>query len=127
MAAVDPSYYESDEREFETSVNFVPPSSTMLLSIRDIVKQENLTNVGIIYDQSFSKYYLNLTRLNQNGTTIPGGGGRGGGGWVGGTRLRNGLGCASGMFNTCQFVSQLKRHTVPIWKLTPNLIDRLMV
>ena len=26
-----------------------------------------------------------------------------------------------------QFASRLKRHPVPIWKLTPNFIDRLMV
>ena len=26
-----------------------------------------------------------------------------------------------------QFASRLKTHPVPIWKLTPNLIDQLMV
>ena len=55
IAAVDPSYYESDTRQFNTSVNMEPPASIMLQAVRDIVSQENLTNVGIIYDQTFGE------------------------------------------------------------------------
>ena len=60
IAAVDPSYFESDGRPFNTSINIEPPATVMLLAIRDIVRQENLTNVGILYDQTFSKYQQTL-------------------------------------------------------------------
>lgn len=55
VASVDPSFYDESQTIYRTSVNFVPPSSIMLQSIRDIVSQENLTNIGIIYDETFSK------------------------------------------------------------------------
>ena len=55
IASVDPSFYELDTRLFNTSVNTVPPESVLLHSIRDIVSHENLTNVAIIYDDTFSK------------------------------------------------------------------------
>ena len=37
----------------------LPPSGVMLQAIRDIVSQENLTKVGIIYDQTFGESLLN--------------------------------------------------------------------
>ncbi|KAI0214627.1 hypothetical protein LSAT2_000272 [Lamellibrachia satsuma] len=55
VASVDPSYYEMNTMQYNTSVNFLPPSGVMLGAIRDIVSQENLTKVGIIYDQTFGK------------------------------------------------------------------------
>ena len=58
VASVDPAVYEwNQQQEYRTSVNVEPPASTMLLTIRDIVSQENLTNVGIIYDETFGKLY----------------------------------------------------------------------
>ena len=60
VASVDASYYERDVRDYNTSVNVLPPESVMLQSVRDIVRTENLTNVGIIYDHTFSKNYDQL-------------------------------------------------------------------
>ena len=57
VSALDPSF-EEDSSNYNTSVNMHPPSSVMLQSIRDIVSQENLTNVGIIYDNTFGEYRL---------------------------------------------------------------------
>ena len=57
VSALDPSF-EEDSQNYNTSVNMHPASSVMLQSIRDIVSQENLTNVGIIYDNSFGEYFL---------------------------------------------------------------------
>ena len=62
VSAVDPSYV-NDGREYNTTVNIEPPASYMLLSIRDIVSQENLTNVGIIYDETFGRW--RYTRLQK--------------------------------------------------------------
>ena len=53
VGAVDPSFYEYSTKPFNVSVNFDPPESVMLFSIREIVSKENLTNVGIIYDTTF--------------------------------------------------------------------------
>lgn len=53
LSAVDPSL-EDPDRKHNTSLNFRPPSWLMLQAIRDAVSQENLTNVGIIYDDTFS-------------------------------------------------------------------------
>ena len=58
VASVDPSFYERDERTYNTSLNILPPSDVMLLCIRAIVKDENLTNVGIVYDDSFGKFMV---------------------------------------------------------------------
>ncbi len=55
VSSVDPSF-EKDLSEYNVSANLQPPSSGMLQSIRDIVSQENLTNVGIIYDDTFGKF-----------------------------------------------------------------------
>jgi len=44
--------------QYNTSVNILPPAGVMLGAIRDIVSQENLTKVGIIYDDTFGKLYL---------------------------------------------------------------------
>ncbi len=56
VSMVDPSF-ETDSTMSITnvSVNIRPPVSTIINSIRDIVSNENLTNVGIIYDNTFSK------------------------------------------------------------------------
>ncbi|KAK2171502.1 hypothetical protein NP493_1059g00000 [Ridgeia piscesae] len=53
VAGVDPSYYEMNTMQYNTSVNILPPAGVMLGAIRDIVSQENLTKVGIIYDDTF--------------------------------------------------------------------------
>lgn len=50
---------------YNTSVNMHPPSSVMLHSIRDIVSQENLTNVGIIYDSSFGEFTSTLGEVGE--------------------------------------------------------------
>ena len=52
VSAVDPSF-EEPGHVYNTSVNFRPPSSAILTAIRDSVRQENLTNVGIFYDHTF--------------------------------------------------------------------------
>ena len=54
LASVDRSHYDATTTS-NTSVNVVPPSSVMLGVIRDVVLRENLTNVGIIYDHTFSE------------------------------------------------------------------------
>lgn len=55
IGAVDSSFYELISQEVNVSLNFEPPSSTMLLAIREIVNKEGLSNVGIIYDETFGK------------------------------------------------------------------------
>ena len=54
VSAVDPSFEDAYSRS-NTSVNVRPPASVLLQAIRDSVAQENLTNVGIIYDRTFSE------------------------------------------------------------------------
>ena len=60
VASVDASYYERDDTDYNTSLNFLPPENVMIQSIRDIVRNENLTNVGIIYDHTFSKALMDV-------------------------------------------------------------------
>ena len=65
VSAVDPSFEDID-RKYNTSANFRPPAYAMLQAIRDSVSQENLTNVGIIYDGSFGMHEKQV--LNGYGT-----------------------------------------------------------
>jgi hypothetical protein len=58
MTIMDESLVLPSDVEDEFYIKIQPPGSVMLNIIADIIGFDNLTNIAILYDDSFSKYKI---------------------------------------------------------------------